>query len=93
MVRHIVGPTVWNSLFFFVGPFRVYVFIITPSGIVHCRQRGGDTSANKRTNDGTDDDVNDGSNIVPAFAGGANCTDAPDMSPTSENLVVVRVNS
>ena len=39
------------------------------------------TSANERTNDGTDDDLNDGSNAAPAFADGANCTHEPNMSP------------
>ena len=48
------------------------------------RQRDGDTSANERTNDGTDEDLNDGSNVAPAFAEGANGTHEPNMSPISE---------
>ena len=39
----------------------------------------GDTSANERTSDGTDDDLNDGSNDDKTT-----CTHEPNMSPTSE---------
>ena len=92
MGRHLVGPTVCNSLFS-VGAFRVNVLIMHPSGIVYCRQRDDD----ERNNDCTDSDLIDCSNaaptMAPAYAEGANGTHVPTCCPLLRNQKVIRLYS
>ena len=60
------------------------------SGLVYCYKDGDDTGANERTNDGTDVISTMG---TPARAARANCTHAPNMSPTSGHSKMIDVDS
>ena len=47
----------------------------------------------ERTNDGTDEDLNDGSNVAPEFTEGDNGTREPNMSPKSEESSGVKMDT